>query len=299
MSAPHTSAPARAGCRTVQVIDAHDGTPFPMLVMYPSDAPENTERLGPYSLEVALNAAPKPGRYPLVLISHGSGSAFLAYRTLAHFLARHGFVVGIPEHPFNNRSDNSLVDTLDNLANRPRQLRCAIDWFYGSAELADSVKPDDVAIIGHSMGGYTALACAGGRPTGLARESPDGAEHVVDVIADARVKALVLLAPASVWYRNDGALRDVHCPILMLFGEQDAITPFRFHGRLILDGLPTTTLIEHRIIDNAGHFSFLSAFPESMCDPAFAPSQDRPGFDRAAYHATLHAEVLAFLRRAV
>jgi hypothetical protein len=34
-----------------------------------------------------------------------------------------------------------------------------------------------------------------------------------------------------------------------------------------------------------------------MAGPTFAPAQDPPGFDRVAFHATLAAEVEAFLRR--
>jgi pimeloyl-ACP methyl ester carboxylesterase len=37
--------------------------------------------------------------------------------------------------------------------------------------------------------------------------------------------ALVLLAPASAWFRNEGALSAVNIPLLMLFGEKDEYTP--------------------------------------------------------------------------
>jgi hypothetical protein len=36
-----------------------------------------------------------------------------------------------------------------------------------------------------------------------------------------------------------------------------------------------------------------------MTNPAFAPSQDPPGFDRARFHEEMHADTLAFLNRAL
>ena len=78
----------------------------------------------------------------MILISHGSGGSHLVYRTLAHHLARNGFIVGMPEHPFNNRNNNTLEGTVENLINRPRHIRTAIDWFFDSWKFARSLKPD-------------------------------------------------------------------------------------------------------------------------------------------------------------
>ncbi len=284
----------RVGFRTVAVEEG-DAT-FPMAVMYPSETTEETIHLGPYSLNVAKNATPTGDTHPLVVISHGSGGSHLVYRTLGHYLASNGFVVGMLEHPFNNRNDNSLEGTVENLSSRPRHIRSVIDWFYAEPEFEPVLKPDAVCIVGHSMGGYTALAVAGGVPTSFPRESPDGEFGPVSVSKDNRVKALVLMAPAAVWFRVEGALKDVDVPILMLAAEKDKYTPY-FHSQIILDGLPDHTEIEHRIVENAGHFSFLSPFPAKMSGTAFLPAHDPPGFDRPLFHEALNVEVLDFLQR--
>jgi predicted dienelactone hydrolase len=115
------------------------------------------------------------------------------------------------------------------------------------------------------------------------------------VVRDPRVRALVLLAPASVWFMAEGALADVDLPILMRIGERDEHTP-AFHAEIILKGVPHPERIDHRVVPNAGHFSFQSPFPPAMTRPEFPPSQDPSGFDRAAYQPVLHAEILTFLR---
>jgi len=283
-----------AGYSQVQLFDASLGINFPMTVMYPTDRPEQEERLGPYLLELANDADLSMGKFPLVLISHGTGGSPLVYRTLARHLARNGFIVGMPEHPYNNRNDNSLEGTVQNLACRPRHLRMAIDWFFECARFNSKIMSNAVSVIGHSLGGYTALAAAGGIPTSFPQESPDGQSQTIAVISDHRIKSLVLLAPASVWFRADGALRAVNLPILMLDAEKDPYTP-AFHAQIIIGGVAEPNKIHYRTVENAGHFSFLSPFPESMIAPSFLPSQDPPGFDREQFHEWLNTEVLHFL----
>lgn len=286
------------GYRALEVADHELSLTFPMAVLYPTSTPGKVEGVGPYQLDVALGAPLKEGAFPQVFISHGTGGSPLAYRTLAHHLARHGFVVGLPEHPFNNRDDNAWAGTVRNLTARPRHLRLAISALSGHSTFAAFLKPDAVALIGHSLGGYTALALAGGVPTSFPGEAPDGQPRPIPVAADSRVKALVLLAPATAWYRADGALRGVGVPILMLTAEKDEHT-LPLHAQVVWNGVPDPAQLEHRTVENAGHFSFLSPFPEARNSPAFPPSQDPPGFNRAGFQAELNAEVLAFLARTI
>lgn len=282
----------------IELIDDQVGVSFPMAIMYPTDIPEKTEKIGPYNMNVSMNAVLKKGEFPLVLISHGSGGGHLLYRTLAHHLARNGFIVGMPEHPFNNRNNNSLEGTVENLINRPRHLNIAINWFFDSERFGNCLKPDSVSIIGHSMGGYTALAIAGGLPTSFPHESPDGQPHQIKVIPYNKIKALVLLAPASVWFMEKDALNGVNIPIMMITAEKDEYTP-SFHAQIILEGVHDSEKALHRVVKNAGHFSFLSPFPEFMVKKEFFPSQDPPGFSRQEFHDEMNDEILDFLLRKI
>jgi predicted dienelactone hydrolase len=288
--------PDFVGLREVELCDERTGVGSPMVIFYPTAVCATTERLGRSDVTAARDGAPTAGAFPLVLVSHGSGGSHLAYRTLAVHLAANGFVVGMPEHPFNNRVDNALEGTLENLAARPKHLTTAIDWLYGSTAFAPVLAPNRVAIVGHSMGGYTALAAAGGVPTSLAHESADWRAKPVNVVRDRRIKALVLLAPATIWFRGAGALDAVDAPILMLLAERDVYVP-PIHAQILLNGIADKSQIAHRVVPNAGHFSFLSPFPTEMTNPSFVPSQDPAGFDRERFHDELNAEILAFLTR--
>jgi predicted dienelactone hydrolase len=140
------------------------------------------------------------------------------------------------------------------------------------------------------------LAVAGGLPTAFPNETPDQQSHLIAVDADQRVKALVLLAPASAWFKAPGALHALHHPILLWTAEHDPYTP-PFHAEIIKSGVPDHSLIEHRIVANGSHFAFLSPFPAHLTNPSFPPSQDPPGFDREQFQHELHAGVQAFLER--
>jgi len=154
-----------------------------------------------------------------------------------------------------------------------------------------------VAVVGDSLGGYAALAIAGGQPVASPSDTGDGMFRRLQVIHDNRVAALVLLAPATPWFLTDDSLRQVRIPIRMFTGERDELSPV-WNAEIVATGVPDRAIVDHRVIPNAGHFSFVSPFPAAMTSPGFPPSQDPSGFDRRAFHVELNREVLGFLRRA-
>ncbi|MDR2137386.1 MAG: hypothetical protein LBO68_03770 [Synergistaceae bacterium] len=271
-------------CGSVELVEARGGMTFPMTVLYPV----------PLGGENGESRVASRNSVPLVLISHGSGGSPALYQTLARRLAGNGFFVGMPEHPFNNRHDNSLAGTLENLLNRPKHIRAAVDWFFDNPTLSPFLKPDSFALIGHSMGGCTALVAAGGVP---AFPLPGGDPVPTGMEPDPRLKTLVLLAPAAAWFWKKGALDKVNVPILILVGEKDKHTPYERHAKLVIEGVPDRTKIQCEIVGNAGHYSFLDPFPRHLVKESFPPSWDPSGFDRAGFHEELGFVVLNFFRR--
>ncbi|WP_456386801.1 alpha/beta hydrolase family protein [Profundibacter sp.] len=277
------------GCQHIRVWDHQANIGFPVFVMYPAADAYGAYELGPFTITAGLNAPVTAGQFPVVIISHGSGGNRLGYLTLAQALAEAGHVVLMPEHFGNNRDDNFLEGKTRNLELRPRHISLCIDDIACNEILAGAVQTDQVAVIGHSMGGYTALAVAGGQVWNAAKRK-------VPVARDDRVKGLVLMAPATAWFTPDGSLGNVSVPILIYQAEHDPFTP-PDHAARVLEQVPDRTQITHHLVENAGHFSFLSPFPEAMSNPDFPPSQDPEGFDRATFHQRLAGEIVAFLER--
>lgn len=273
-----------------------------MLVVYPTDAPAKPITCGAYTVDAAADAPVRAGCFPLAMISHGSGGSQYVYRTLALYLARNGFVVGAPEHPFNNRHNNERADTIENLIDRPRHMRLAIDAIFLDETLKGHVQTDRVSMIGHSMGVYTALALAGGVAHTKHQIEHDPRSKItrsqeIRVTPDARISSIVALAPAAGWFKSENALANVKVPILMFTAERDNVTPI-FHATIIEKGAGGDgTRVIHKIVENANHYSFLSPFPESMKNPRFLPAQDPDGFDRESFHRQLNNDVLQFLQQ--
>jgi predicted dienelactone hydrolase len=286
---------ANAGLRRDTLV-VHGDEACAVLAFYPTYEDEQPTRLGAFTLDVAPGAPAMPERVPLVVLSHGSGGAPLTHRNLARHLARAGHIVVLPTHPGNNREDNALAGSAALLARRPAEISAVIDWAMSGPGFGEYVQPDGVGIVGHSLGGYTALALAGGQPRSFPNESPDHVARPVNVTADPRVAAAVLLAPATVWFMGEGALAAVRVPILMYTGGSDAQAPAA-HGAIVERGMAGSGLLTHRIVEGAGHYSFFSPYPSGMVSPSLAPSQDPPGFDRAAFHATLYPEITTFFQR--
>ncbi len=278
--------PFYAGWLSTEVEDAENSIRFPVHVYYPTlEAPQSLS-IGPFTLEVKPGAAVAAGAHPVVLVSHGGGSSPLLLRPYAEYLARRGYIAAMPQHHGDHRGDSSLSNSRKNLQLRPRHICLTLDWLCSDSRLGRHVSRAGVAVLGHSMGGYTALAAAGAQPWW----SP---EEAVPVTADARVKILVLMAPATAWFVAPGALQNVHVPLLLYAGGRDTITP-RWQAQLLLDCVPEPGKVELRMADQAGHYSFLS-FPESMRRPGFAPMEDAAGFDRPAFQQRLCAEIVEFL----
>ena len=208
-------------------------------------------------------------------------------------------MVAAPEHPFNNRVDNSLAETIENLTQRPKQISEVIDSVLVHAKLRDHILPSLVSVIGHSMGGYAALAAAGGVPHTKHQIAydPNGKMKIsteIETKKDARIGRLILLAPAAGWFLSSGALDQVHAPIHIIAAQLDELTSIK-HSELIMNSATNAASRSLHVVDGAGHFSFLTSFPEKMRSPRFPPAMDPPGFDRDRFQKELLTEVLSKL----
>jgi len=86
----------------IEVSDEQKKLTFPVLVMYPTRIPPKSVTFGPFILDVSVDAEIGNGKFPLVVIFHGSGGSNLTHRMLGAHLAKSGFVVCIPEHLSNS-----------------------------------------------------------------------------------------------------------------------------------------------------------------------------------------------------
>lgn len=265
------------------------------------------------------------GPYPLVVLSHGFSGNPEWYRTLAEHLATHGFVVLAPEHD----EADWFTDVVPATLTRPAQVSATID-FAAEGPLASFIDPQQVAVVGHSYGGYTALATAGARfdvealaarcetvedeftaayfcgpfleqqgllAAGLGLDAPPSG--LWPAVGDARVDAIVTIAGDAYLFGQDG-LGSVSVPTLALGGTADTGTPWDWGAALTFEGVGSAlrALVgleggEHFLpVADCGDMPWTDALPEFERGYIC----DDPAWDRQAAHDVVHHFTAAFLR---
>jgi predicted dienelactone hydrolase len=305
-----------AGFRETSFTEPASGETVPLTIWYPAHAAESRIEIGSFVMFAARQVPRASGKHGLVLVSHGDGGNRLGYRDIALALARRGYVVAAPLHARNTARDNSAAGSAALFASRPREVSAALDFVLADAALGRAIDPERIGVLGHSLGGYTALALVGGRPTVAAivahcaahddpvclrrgrregsGERPD--ETPFPPLRDARIRAAVVMAPMLLPFAP-GALGAVDVPLRAYLAEHDTVTLNRYHGERLLDELPRAPEVIR--VAGAGHFSFLSPFPAALRGRVGGADEDPPGFDRAAFHAQLGPEIADFFDTAL
>jgi dienelactone hydrolase len=149
---PPGSAPASAFAVGRRVLAFARGAdrPLPTTVWYPvaGTAPESPEPVD--------DAPPAPGRFPLVVFSHGLTSQPGDYGALLARWAQAGFVVAGPTYPKTSYQADGF-DPLD-IVNQPADASAVLDALLALADpLGAAIDPDRLAAAGHSGGGITTV----------------------------------------------------------------------------------------------------------------------------------------------
>jgi dienelactone hydrolase len=113
-------------------------------------------------LPASLDAAVRPGAFPMVMLSHCHECTAFSSATMAIRLASHGFVVAAVEHTgntlWNQLADDGLPLDTDTLAVREADIRAVLDdVLAGGSPLASApIDGARVGVVGHSFGAVTA-----------------------------------------------------------------------------------------------------------------------------------------------
>jgi predicted dienelactone hydrolase len=284
-------------------------------VWYPTNAPITKGGSEPYEQGIAAPGSPMAGRdLPLIVISHGGGGTFESHYDTAVALARAGFVVAAVSHRGDSGADQSQVLKL---WRRPEQLQHVITYMIQSWPEHARLDPQRIGAFGFSNGGFTVLVAAGGVPDlgktatycrvnpthdlcqAIKKGGASAATLFNDVpphawVADSRIKAVVIAAPAFGYAFDKAGLKNVHVPVQLWGAADDRHQPAPWFEDVVRNALPTPP--EYHVVGGAGHYDFLppcsaqlaSIVPEICVDPT--------GFDRAAFHKMFNSEVVRFFR---
>jgi predicted dienelactone hydrolase len=284
---------------------AADGTEIG--IWYPASGTPTHQRLGLFAQDVVAGSpAPDRGRHPLIVISHGTGGDFAGHVDTAVALARAGFIVAALTHPGDNWRDNSRATYIED---RPKALSALITYMLTTWSGHAAINTSQIGAFGFSAGGFTVLAAAGGQPdlTRLAqhcadhpgffdctllKSKPRASAPSWPDLRDARIKAIVVAAPALGFTFDRGGLSAITIPVQLWRADNDMILPAPFYADAVRAALPIEP--EFHTVPDAGHFDFIAPCADSQAKTI--PCASQADFDRAAFHARFDADVVRFFR---
>lgn len=180
-----------------------------------------------------------PGRFPLLLFSHGLGASPAAYAPLAETVAAAGFVVVAPAFPLTSLDAPAGPDPVDT-QQQPGDISFLIDVVSdalaaGVAPFAGRVDIARIGAFGHSNGGITTL--------GVIANS---------CCSDARIGAAVALSSTAAPY--NGGVYDFSSspPLLLVHGTQDALIPFEASLRVFNEVAAAKGMLTLHDLDHSG-----------------------------------------------
>jgi predicted dienelactone hydrolase len=280
---------------------------------------------------VAINAAlaPSPDKFPLIVLSHGTGGTAGNLAWLGMALASAGYIAAAVNHPGNNAIDGYTVPGFTLWWLRARDLSAVIDGMLADPAFGPRIDSRRIGAAGHSLGGYTVVTIAGGitsikhfqefcgssnadtmcasppefpglraRIEALAKSDPAfqaARDEASRSYGDPRVRAVFAMAPALGQAFLPESLARIRIPVAIVAGATDEIAPVRSNAQSLAATIPHAELtILPRPV---GHYVFVG-----ICLPAARAAlprlcNDAPGVDRRLVEAMTAKLAEAFFER--
>jgi predicted dienelactone hydrolase len=288
---------------------AEPGVPARPHWIGPPDAP--LFNAGTAADDAAPAAAPQ--RFPLIVLSHGTGGTAAGMGWLGTALAAHGYVAAAVNHPGNTAVEPHTVQGFSLWWLRARDLSAVIDGLLEDTTFGRRIDPERIAAAGFSLGGYTMIALGGGitdlgRARDVCRSAPDSCrspaefpdlpgkraelarrdaqfraalDHAGASYRDPRVRGVFAMAPGLAFAFTAESLRAIKIPVRLVVGDDDRVVAAAPAQRFA-DEIPGAELTI--LPGGVGHFAFFNTCTAAGRSVLAAICADTPGVYRDAVH---------------
>ena len=240
---------------------------------------------------------------------------------LASILTQQGYIVAAIDHP-GTSTFNRDADHARELWERPRDISRTIDHILADPAYAKHVDAQNIFMAGHSLGGFTAVALAGGQfepakfDTFCASNDADLACRVINQwnvaksdadrktiagdFSDERIKAFAVFDLGGAQSFSNDSLAAIEKPMMVIGAPENA------HGlnldvesRALNAALPSKT-VQYWEPTGLSHFDFMGECTErgleilQQEEPADAYVCKQGTNERASHHAQIATRVMNF-----
>ncbi len=305
--------------------------PLATTVWYPA---AETSAEEPWSLGIFKFGTVAPGatilpsaeKFPLIIVSHGTGGAAAQLSWLAEQLATAGYMVTAVNHHGNTAAeDEYLAQGFMLWWERAADISRVIDNLLADPTFGPRIDTSKIGAAGFSLGGYSVLSVAGAITDrdrwkafcadhaddpgcNLPPESPFSMEDLEALILDDsvvgesvarsaishqddRIRAVFAIAPVLGSSFTLESLGDIDIPVRVVVGDQDD------QALPDVTAVPVATAITRaslELLPGVGHYTFLAEctfkgrlFVKQLCT-------DPEGTDRRQIHNEVASDVLRF-----
>jgi predicted dienelactone hydrolase len=296
------------------------------VVWYPAESPANAKPqlippVGPAIFHAAAAApeapmAASPGKFPLILLSHGTGGTAQSVAWFATALAARGYIVAAVNHPGNNAIEPHTVQGFSLWWLRANDLSAVLNDILTDPKIGPRIDHARIGAAGFSLGGYTMFELAGaktslahfdetcrakpgqvsckappefpdlvGKSAALAANDPAYAKALRGAGAsyhDRRIRAVFAMAPALGPAFTPASLKAIAIPVAIVAGAGDSIVPVDANAQYFAAQISGATLT--LFPGGVDHYTFLDECTPEGVSTVPQICADRPGVDRAAVH---------------
>lgn len=271
--------------------------------------------------------APALDKWPLIVLSHGTGGSAMQMAWLGTALARAGFIAAAVNHPGNNALEPYTAEGFVLWWERATDLSEVIDGMLADPEFGQKIDKDRIGAAGFSIGGYTVLALGGARAdisviTDLCKKQPDTPVcHVPEMkemgtpeqmlaavrktsgvslarsdesYLDPRVHAVFAIAPAVGMTLTHDSLRSMKVPVEIVVGAADPIAPPKDNADLVRSQIRRA---KESVLPNVAHYTFLDTCTAAGKQQLGVFCDDPAGVDRDTVHAEVADLAVGFFER--
>lgn len=251
--------------------------PLRVIIWYPSEGGGKEEKIqdaSQFSKPVSVlhdGELSSSRKYPLIVLSHGSGGDALQMRWIGYYLSSHGYITVSVSHSGTAKEERQTAPlTLSEYCmwERPQDISAVLNNMLADPVFSSRIDTNRIGAAGFSLGGATVIWAAGARLDleELKKNAPalppylqeplkkviemtkndprvqGSVAHAGDSFKDKRIKAVFALAPAIGYGFTAEGLKDIHIPVRIVVGDADIITPPAINAKHYADHIAGATL---------------------------------------------------------